>query len=67
MPATTPTKEEMQERAYLVRCLEAAAKIEHPTEEERNFRMAIMKKLGAGFGLREMRSLTIEGPGAAKR
>jgi len=52
----------MQERAYLVRCLEASAKIEHPTEEERNFRVAIMKKLGAGFGLKEVRALNITGP-----
>jgi hypothetical protein len=63
----TPTKEELQERAYLIRAHEANCKIEHPTDEERAFRMAVMKKLGVAFGLREMRGVTIATPGATKR
>lgn len=39
------TKEELQERAQLVRIHEANCEIEHPTDQERGFRLAIMKKL----------------------
>lgn len=56
------TKEELQERAQLVRIHEANCKIEHPTAEELNFRLAIMKKLGVGLSLRELRSMTINPP-----
>jgi len=56
------TKEELQERAQLVRIHEANCGIEHPTAEESNFRIAIMKKLGSEFGLREMRPYHITGP-----
>ncbi len=58
----TITKEELQERAQLVRVHEANCKLEYPTKDEANFRLAIMKKLGSGFGLRELRGATIEGP-----
>jgi hypothetical protein len=54
-----PTKEELMERAQLVRCFEASCKIEHPTEQERNFRLSLMKRLGVAYGLREVRDLTI--------
>lgn len=60
MPAT---KEELQERAQLVRVHEANCHIEHPTPEELNFRLAIMKQLGAAYNLRELRSKEISGPG----
>ncbi len=56
------TKEEMQERAQLVRVHEANCQIDHPTADESNFRMAIMKKLGECYSLRELRSKEITGP-----
>ncbi len=59
MPAT---KEDLQERAQLVRELEAMCKIEYPTKDELNFRLALMKKLGSMHGLREMRDKEITGP-----
>jgi len=61
------TKEELQERAQLVRIHEANCQIEHPTAIEANFRIAIMKKLATEFSLRELRALTIERPDAAAR
>jgi hypothetical protein len=56
------TKEELQLRAQLVRVHEANCKIEFPTAEEANFRIAIMKQLGRGFGLKEIRTAAITGP-----
>lgn len=41
------TKEQLQERAQLVRIHEANCQIEHPGPLELNFRLAIMKKLAA--------------------
>lgn len=56
------TKEELQERAQLVRIHEANCQIEHPTADEANFRLAIMKKLAEQYRLRELRPSTIAGP-----
>ena len=56
------TKEELQERAQLVRIHEANCKIEYPTPPEANFRIAIMKKLAQGLGLRELRQAEMAGP-----
>jgi len=56
------TKEELQERAQLVRVHEANCKIEYPTRDEANFRIAIMKRIGLEFALREVRSASVEGP-----
>ena len=56
------TKEQLQERAQLVRIHEANCQIEYPTPEEANFRLAIMKQLGREFGLKELRSAAITGP-----
>ncbi len=56
------TKEQLQERAQLVRIHEANCKIEYPTPEEANFRLAVMKALGLELGLKEVRSATIESP-----
>lgn len=53
------SKEELQERAQLVRIHEANCSIEHPSDEERAFRSAIMRKLGVEYGLREMWGVTI--------
>ncbi len=58
----TPSKEELQERAQLVRIHEANCKIEFPTPQEANFRLAIMKQLGRQFGLKELRTTRIDGP-----
>jgi hypothetical protein len=59
MPAT---KEDLQERAQLVRVHEANCDIEHPTPDELNFRLAIMKKLGECYSLKELRAKEITGP-----
>ncbi len=56
------TKEQLQERAQLIRIHEANCAIEYPTPEEANFRLAIMKQLGREFALKELRILTISGP-----
>ncbi len=56
------TKEQLQERAQLVRIHEANCHIEHPTPLELNFRLAIMKKLAADYSLREFRAATIDAP-----
>jgi hypothetical protein len=58
-------KEELQERAQLVRIHEANCKIEYPSPEELNFRLAIMKKLGMTIGLKELRTAQITGPSIA--
>lgn len=60
-----PTKEELQERAQLVRIHEANCQIEHPSVEEMNFRFAIMKKLGECYSLKELRTKEITGPAKA--
>ncbi len=56
------TKEELQERAQLVRIHEANCQIEYPSRDEANFRIAVMKTLGREFSLREVRGASIEGP-----
>lgn len=56
------TKEELQERAQLVRIHEANCQIEHPTPERANFRIGITKKLGLEYGPKELRGAHIQGP-----
>lgn len=56
------TKEQLQERAQLVRIHEANCQIPYPTPVELNFRIAIMKKLAADHSLRELRDADIQGP-----
>ena len=56
------SKEQLQERAQLVRIHEANCQLEYPTPEEANFRLAIMKQLGREFGLKELRLAAITGP-----
>lgn len=56
------TKEELQERAQLVRIHEANCRIEFPSPDEANFRIAIMKQLGSSYNLRELRMKTFAGP-----
>jgi len=58
----TTTKEELSERAQLVRIHEANCKIEYPSPDEANFRLAVMKKIGLAFGLKELRGTLITGP-----
>jgi hypothetical protein len=55
-------KEELQERAQLVRIHEANCQIEFPTPEEANFRIATMRALGRALNWRELRALQINGP-----
>lgn len=62
MPTTSDKKEELVERAQVVRIHEANCKIEHPNAEELAFRLAIMKKLGLSLGLKEVRQATITPP-----
>ena len=56
------TKEELQERAQLVRIHEANCRIEYPTRDEANFHIAIMKRIGLEFALRELRPAGLNGP-----
>ncbi len=53
------SKEQLQERAQLVRIHEANCHIEHPTELEMAFRLAIMKKLALEYDLRELRTAVV--------
>lgn len=55
-------KEQLSERAQLVRLYEASCKIEFPTAHELNFRLALMKRIGVSFGLKEMQAVAITGP-----
>jgi hypothetical protein len=54
MPAT---KEQLQERAQLIRLFEGACQIEHPTDMELRFRESLMRKIGEEFGLRQKFSI----------
>jgi hypothetical protein len=56
------TKEQLQERALLVRIHESNCAIPFPTPPEAAFRLAIMKKLAESLSLRELRPATIETP-----
>ncbi len=56
------TKEQLQERAQLVRIHEANCGILFPSGDEVNFRLAIMKKLAQDLGLKELRGSSITGP-----
>jgi hypothetical protein len=67
-------KEELLERAHLVRVPEANCNIGYPTGDEANFRLAIMKEVGWQFALRERRAqieepitVTAPRPGAPAR
>lgn len=55
------SKEELQERAQLVRVHEANCQIQHPSPQEANFRMATMKKLAETYGFRELKQSLITG------
>ena len=59
-------KEQLQERAQLVRLYEASTQIEYPTVDELNFRIALMKRLAVGFAFREVRDLEIIGPATSE-
>jgi hypothetical protein len=55
------TKEQLQERAQLIRVHEANCNIQYPTPVEAAFRVAIMKKIAQDIGLKELRRAVIEG------
>jgi hypothetical protein len=61
MPSTV-TKEELQERAQLVRIHEANCGIEHPTEEQQRFTSVTMRALADCFGFKALRDKEITGP-----
>jgi len=61
------TKEQLQERAWLVRIHEANCGIEHPTAQELAFRMAIMKRIAAEYDLKELRNASLEPAPASGR
>ena len=61
------TKEQLQERAQLVRIHEANCGLLFPSSDEIKFRLAIMKKLAQDLGLKELRSATLEGPDAGAK
>jgi hypothetical protein len=46
----------------LVRIHEANCKIDFPSDIEQNFRVAVMKKIAAELGLRELHTASIAGP-----
>ena len=46
----------------LVRVHEANCRLEFPSPEEQNFRIAIMKKIGLSLGLADVRQIQIQGP-----
>jgi hypothetical protein len=56
------TKEQLQERALLVRIHEGNCAIQFPTPPESAFRLAIMKKLAESLALKELRPATLEAP-----
>ncbi len=58
------SKEQLQERAQLVRIHEANCQIEHPTVTELAFRLAIMKKLALEYDLKELRLATFGAAGS---
>lgn len=58
------TKEELQERAQLVRIHEANCQIEHPTDQEIAFRLATMKRLAQDLRYKELRMVAF-GPAPA--
>lgn len=58
-------KEQLTERAQLVRLYEASCGIDFPSDDERNFRRSLMIKLGLTYGLKEVRNGSIEGPKSA--
>lgn len=55
-------KDQLTERAQLVRIYEASCGLQYPSDEEKNFRAAIMKKLGLAYGLREVKAMTVTAP-----
>lgn len=62
-------KEELSERAQLVRVYEASCHIQYPTDQEKAFREATMKRVAKAFNYAELKSATITAPAttASKR
>jgi hypothetical protein len=54
------TKEQLTERAQLVRIHEANCNIQFPTPAEAAFRIAIMKQIARDLSLKDLRPVTIE-------
>lgn len=63
MAATeTDSKELLTRRAQLVRLYEASASIEHPTDEDREFRRGLMNAITSEYSLK-VRAQTVPRPG----
>jgi hypothetical protein len=62
--ATETTEREDMGKTFtaLVRIHEANCKLEFPSADEQNFRMAIMKKIAKHLDLAELRQAKIQGP-----
>lgn len=58
-PKPMLTKEQLQERALLVRIHEGNCGILFPNASEVNFRIAIMKRIAADFNLKELKAATL--------
>jgi hypothetical protein len=67
MPEIKPDAEKGMTFTAKVRLFEAACKIDYPTEQEQNFRIALMKSIGMDLNLSEVRNLTITGPGKGRQ
>jgi hypothetical protein len=62
-PEIKPDAEKGMTFTALVRIHEANCGIDYPTEQEQNFRIAIMKAMARHLNLPELRSFAITGPG----
>lgn len=60
-----PTKEELTERAQLIRAYEGSCQIKYPKPEDDAFRGALSKKIAQSFGLKELRTMTLLEPAPA--
>jgi hypothetical protein len=58
-----PDNEKGMTFTALVRIHEANCGIDYPTDQEQNFRLAIMKAMARELKLEELRPLAISGPG----
>jgi hypothetical protein len=67
MADITPDKEKRMTFTALVRIHEANCGIDYPSDLEQNFRIAIMKAIADQLRLRELRHMTLAGPGKGVR
>ena len=63
----TPDTDKGKTFTSLVRIHEANCGIDFCTDQEHNFRLAIMKAIAKELGLSELRGIEIGGPGGARK